>query len=534
MRRIILFSLIFMGLNSFFVVENDSIKVNHQLNGVTVFLDNAEFFETGQTSVGAGISELVFNNVSSGILKDGIRVAATNGVQIYSVQIENDANFKENSSEYKELLDQINRLDEQKDKLHQKIDLYEKQMDYLEANYKLNMNVTVTQAQIDEGQKYFHRKMEEISNQIWTWEQEVKQLGDRISVLEKEQTLLSSRLEKKNAIIKIKVKSEKATATEIQLHYLVTRAVWLPLYAIRAHDDSNKVVIEYQAQLYNDTGIDWHNIPITLAMINASQDIGIPEMATWTIDGDKNKFNYKIAKGDYSGKNDYEGDLDDSKTYDLVVDDLNTRFEIQNKHIIPSDAVPHTIDIDVFEKEVSYYTLSIPKVKSGAYKIASISDWESLGLIDGFVNLYYNETFQGKTFLKMQQIEDFLDVSVGKDQSWIINRKKMPGKSRKSLIGNTITEQFKFEISVKNNKNLAQAIEIKDQIPISISKEIEINITDISNAKLDPVTGELIWKLNLGPNEVKKLQLSFSVKYPSSKRYEINYNQNSIKSPRYF
>lgn len=534
MRKIVFFSFILIGLCSFFVVENESIQVNHQLNEVTVFLDNTEFFETGQTVVDVGISELIFKNVSSGILKDGIRVAATNGVQIYSVQIENDVNFKENSSEYKELQNQINSLYEQKDKIHQKIELYDKQLDYLEANFKLNMNTAATQAQIDEGQRYFNHKIEEISNQIWTWEREIKFIEDSISELKKEQTLLTSRLEKKNAIIKIKVKSDKATPTEIHLHYLVNRAVWLPLYAIRAHDDSNIVVIEYQAQLYNDTGIDWQNIPITLAMINASQDIGIPELNTWTIDGDKYKFNYKIAKGDYSGNNDNVGDLDDLKTYDLVVDDLNTRFEIKNKHIIPSDAVPHTIDIDVFEKEVNYYTLSIPKVKSGAYKIASISDWESMGLIDGNVNLYYNDTFQGKTFLNMQQIENFLDVSVGKDQSLIINRKKMPGKSRKSLMGNYVTEQFKYEITIKNNKGIAQMIDVKDQIPLSISKEIEVNILEISNAKLDPITGELVWKLNLSPNEVKKLQLSFSVKYPSSSRYELNYNEKSIKSPRYF
>lgn len=88
MRRIILFSLIFVGMNSFLVVENDSIKVNHQLNGVTVFLDNAEFFETGQTSeLELDYRSSVFKNISSGILKDGIRVAATNGVQIYSVRL---------------------------------------------------------------------------------------------------------------------------------------------------------------------------------------------------------------------------------------------------------------------------------------------------------------------------------------------------------------------------------------------------------------------------------------------------------------
>jgi uncharacterized protein (TIGR02231 family) len=261
MRRIVFFPFILIGLSSFFVVENESIQVNHQLNEVTVFLDNTEFFETGQTVVDVGISELIFKNVSSGILKDGIRVAATNGVQIYSVQIENDVNFKENSSEYKELQNQINSLYEQKDKIHQKIELYDKQMDYLEANFKLNMNTAATQAQIDEGQRYFNHKIEEISNQIWTWEREIKYIEDSISELKKEQTLLTSRLEKKNAIIKIKVKSDKATPTEIHLHYLVSRAVWLPLYAIRAHDDSNIVVIEYQAQLYNDTGIDWLNIP---------------------------------------------------------------------------------------------------------------------------------------------------------------------------------------------------------------------------------------------------------------------------------
>jgi uncharacterized protein DUF4139 len=62
---------------------------------------------------------------------------------------------------------------------------------------------------------------------------------------------------------------------------------------------------------------------------------------------------------------------------------------------------------------------------------------------------------------------------------------------------------------------------LKDQYPLSTNKEIEVELADASNAKVDKDTGMLTWQLSLAPNETKTLNFSYSVKYPKDKTINI-------------
>ena len=55
---------------------------------------------------------------------------------------------------------------------------------------------------------------------------------------------------------------------------------------------------------------------------------------------------------------------------------------------------------------------------------------------------------------------------------------------------------------------------ILDQVPVSTLEEIEVDVQNISGAKLDTETGEIKWEFKLNPNEKKDFDLKYSVKYP--------------------
>jgi len=75
---------------------------------------------------------------------------------------------------------------------------------------------------------------------------------------------------------------------------------------------------------------------------------------------------------------------------------------------------------------------------------------------------------------------------------------------------------------VRNNKKEAIDILIKDQYPISQNKEIEVELIDSDGATINTEIGVLNWKLKLLPGEVKKLRISYSVKYPKDKTLNLN------------
>ena len=86
----------------------------------------------------------------------------------------------------------------------------------------------------------------------------------------------------------------------------------------------------------------------------------------------------------------------------------------------------------------------------------------------------------------------------------------------KQFLGSTEKVTRDFLITIKNRKNKAIDLLVYDQLPISNLESISVEKLDISGAELDEKTGKLTWKLKLQPNEEKKLNLKYQVKYPKN------------------
>jgi hypothetical protein len=63
---------------------------------------------------------------------------------------------------------------------------------------------------------------------------------------------------------------------------------------------------------------------------------------------------------------------------------------------------------------------------------------------------------------------------------------------------------------------------LKDQYPVSQNKEVEVELAESNGALVNEETGVLTWKLKLAPGEVKKVRVSYSVKYPKDKTLNLN------------
>lgn len=508
------------------------IKVSHDIEAITVYLNSAEITRKAEVSIPAGKSDLIFKGISSRILDQGMKIKLSEGVKVYAVNIEENKNIFEEDGAWLVKEKESKALKEEKMLLEIERSTLEKERDYFIANMKIGGNNGASYTQLDEGAKYFREKIKGLEVQLSAIKDLIKELDDKQFKERGTIEQLSKDVKKRSSIIRITVISDVATTCDVDLRYLVSNAIWKPYYSIRAKGENEPITLEYQAQIYNDTGNDWDNKPITLAILDPSEDVSKPAMDAWVLDnygyyGNEGKLSDARGKYDRSDGKNVGSDV-------LQIDDLSTRFEIEDKHLIPSDATPHLIDVTSYTRNAEFYTLSIPKVKDGAFLVARIPQWESLGLLDGPMNLYYNDAYQGVSQLSTQQISDTLDVSLGKENSYTITRRKISSMSSEKLIGFNIKEVLTYEIIVKNNKNQAAEIEVRDQLPVSTDKNVEVKPLKISGAEVDQLSGQLTWKLQLAPNESKKISLKFSVRYPKSKRGLLKHNKKKIASPRFF
>lgn len=200
-----------------------------------------------------------------------------------------------------------------------------------------------------------------------------------------------------------------------------------------------------------------------------------------------------------------------------VVNQTTVDFEINLPYTIKSDNKNYTVDMEFYELPAFYQYYCVPKVDKEAFLIANILDWEKYNLLEGEANVFFEETYVGKTLLDVRYASDTLEISLGRDKKVSVNREKLKDYTTKQFIGSKKEETRAWKTTVKNNKNQAINMIILDQVPVSTTEEIEVSVQNISGAKRNSETGEIKWEFDLKPNDKKEFELKYSVKYPKNR-----------------
>lgn len=213
---------------------------------------------------------------------------------------------------------------------------------------------------------------------------------------------------------------------------------------------------------------------------------------------------------------------DELSDYVTVHDNtLTTVYDIDIPFDIATNGKDQIATLQTQKVDAKYIFYSIPKLNDNVYLVAQVANWNKLNLLDGEANLFFENTYVGKTDIFATSVEDTFNLTVATDKRIFVKREKLKDFSSTQFLSNYKKEIFTYEITVKNNKNQAASTTIKDQYPISSNKEIEVELLENSNASINNETGELTWQIELQPNEQKKIRFQYSVKYPKDKKLNL-------------
>lgn len=196
---------------------------------------------------------------------------------------------------------------------------------------------------------------------------------------------------------------------------------------------------------------------------------------------------------------------------------LNITFEIDIPYDILSNSKAHSVALKEIKLPATYKYYAVPRVEKEAFLLAEISDYSKYNLLTGEANIIFEGMYVGKTTINPNQTSDTLNLSMGRDKKISIKREKVADKSGTRFLSAFKEQTFTFDITVRNNKKEDVFLLLKDQYPLSTDKDIEIELLESDKAKINTETGILTWDLNLKPNEIRKLRVSYKVKYPKDK-----------------
>jgi len=177
--------------------------------------------------------------------------------------------------------------------------------------------------------------------------------------------------------------------------------------------------------------------------------------------------------------------------------------------------------MDKYDLPAEYEYYSAPKVDKDAFLLANIIDWEKYNLLEGEANIFFENTFVGKTILDVRYVSDTLNISLGRDKNVMVKRDKVQDFNKKQFFGNKKEDTRTWKIIVKNNKKQAINFVLLDQIPVSTLEEIEVIPENLSGGTLDKEKGEVKWKFTLKPADKNELELKYKVKYPKNRNLTI-------------
>ena len=271
---------------------------------------------------------------------------------------------------------------------------------------------------------------------------------------------------------------------------------------------------------YSFIGFNSKTLPITNSVMNVALEESEMELQEVVVVGYGSKKKVSEAlQGRLAGVN-VDNSIKIRGTSSLAIptaqveNQTTVDFEINTPYTVKSDNKNYTVDMEVYNLPAFYQYYCVPKVDKDAFLIANIINWEKYNLLEGEANVFFEETYVGKTLLDVRYASDTLKISLGRDKKVSVNREKIKDFTDKQFIGNKKEETRAWKTTIKNNKNQTIKMTILDQVPVSTIEEIEVNVQNISGAKRNSETGEIKWEFELKPNDKKDFELKYSVKYP--------------------
>ena len=193
-------------------------------------------------------------------------------------------------------------------------------------------------------------------------------------------------------------------------------------------------------------------------------------------------------------------------------------FEIKQPLTILSDGKTTTTEIGRYQLPATYQYKGIPRADKDAFLVADATDWQQLSLLEGEANVYFENSFVGKSILDPTQPSDTLHFSLGRDNGIRIQRTKVSEKSVRRLLASSQEQNMTWRILVKNTRKETVSLLLQDQIPVSRNSDISVTTEELSGGTLNKEQGIVSWQLQLQPGEQRELILQYKVKYPKSQK----------------
>ena len=544
----------------------DKEIVKSTLSDVTIYAQGAQLHHKANFNYKVGVTEIIVEGISPYIDAKSIQVKATGAVVILdskytlyypqAVQVTEDGIPLKIKKDISLLKDSLRSIGYEIQEIEDELSVLNATKSIIISNGvmrsqgKVNDSLNLLKSAVD----YYTLKLTELNKKILSLnkrkqeKQEKKsQMDLRMYNLENFQNQSRPAQPNNSPIprIVVTIQSKEVGAGKLSLSYVASNAGWTPLYDLRSDATTGKLSLTYKAQVYQNTGLDWNDVKISISTNNPKANKTKPELNPWYID----YTSYRAEQKDKKRNLDYltqpsavpNAVFNSGFSFSQTINNLNediqgltsdqfttvvhqliaAEFKIDLPYTIKSNNDQHMVLIKQAELATSFKYFAVPKMDAGVYLVAQMTKLDELQLVPAKANIFFDGTYIGETFIDPTQMDDTLNLSLGKDPNIVVKRTLVKKDCKDKIISDRIERVFAYSIEAKNNKSSTIELIIQDQLPLTTNGDINIEAMELSKGDLDARTGTIEWKMTLKPKDSKLLDYKFKVKHNKDKQIVI-------------
>jgi uncharacterized protein (TIGR02231 family) len=517
---------------------DNQLRVNSKPEKVKVYQKGAVIDYKFEAKLDKGTNIIFIDLVPANIDQNSIIISPDEKVVIKSIgfKLEDNKSQKPDYPKNIDLLeDSVSKAEKDFMDIKNKIEVLEGE-EKLISNFKIdagkNDNPTVKDL-MDLAQFYSNRLLD-IKSQLYDLRKKVNKQKIKFDEL---QTMLNTAKSKfaikYNYQIIAEIYSDISKKVNFNCSYYLPEASWKPSYDINVASIDKPVDLTYKAGIWQNSGYAWKDVDLVLSTRNPNASSNYPILVPWYLYNNDNKSELSSAIQFTSGVSQSGNgfiargaradetitDSDDTPFTANVVGSISSsylsyEYFTTQKYSIESSGYVQNISVDESEIKANYQYYAAPELDNDAFLVAKISDWKNLRLLPGEANVYFENSFIGKTYINPEAAIDTLTVSLGRDKGIIIKRDQTKEYNETKFLSSNIVKTIGYKLKIFNNKKIAVNIIIEERTPKSTDEKIKVEILEKSGAVLNEETGYLKWNLNIPAEKSEERIFGFKIDTP--------------------
>lgn len=256
-----------------------------QIQDVTVFLAGAQVFEKAQGQLSAGESFILVKGLSPYIDEKSIQIKGQGNFTIQAVNKRLDfLSAKAFNEKVKALNDQILEIQRNRSLETARLQILEEKASLLQANKKLGGEQTGPSiAELRSALDFYETELTKLKTEELQIQAKMQRENEEMDRLLNQIRAMQASENKSTSEIRIRVKAPASGSANLEINYLVANAGWYPKYDVRVKNVSSPLSLNYKAEVYQNTGVDWKNVKLRFSNANPNQSGQAPNLEKWEL-----------------------------------------------------------------------------------------------------------------------------------------------------------------------------------------------------------------------------------------------------------